>query len=41
MVAAYLAAQNLRDIEIIRGEEPPQQATGSGKYRQVIANVPH
>jgi phenylacetate-coenzyme A ligase PaaK-like adenylate-forming protein len=41
MVAAYLAAQNLRDIEIIRGEEPPQRATGSGKYRQVIANVPH
>ena len=36
-VASYLADQGLRDVRIVRGEEPPEQATGSGKYRQVIA----
>ncbi|WFS14990.1 phenylacetate--CoA ligase family protein [Rhodococcus aetherivorans] len=37
-IATYLAAHDLRDVEIVRGPEQPQQTTGSGKYRQVIAD---
>lgn len=36
-VAMYLASQDVRDVEIVRGEEGPEQTTGSGKYREVIA----
>lgn len=39
-LAAYLAAQGLPDIEIIRSPEPPQRSTTSGKFRQVIAVAP-
>jgi phenylacetate-coenzyme A ligase PaaK-like adenylate-forming protein len=36
-VAAYLAAQNLGNVEVIWDRERPQQNPSSGKYRQVIA----
>ncbi len=39
-LAAYLAAQGLPGIEIIRSPEPPQRSATSGKFRQVIAVSP-
>lgn len=38
-VAAYLAAQEVPDVDIVRGVEQPEQSPGSAKYRQVIAHA--
>ncbi len=36
---AYLAAQHLPNVELIRAGEPPEQAARFGKFRQVIATA--
>jgi phenylacetate-coenzyme A ligase PaaK-like adenylate-forming protein len=36
-IRAYLAAQGLANVELVRAPEPPAQNPASGKFRQVIA----
>jgi phenylacetate-CoA ligase len=36
-VRAFLAAQGLADVELVRAEEPPVRSPTSGKFRQIIA----
>jgi phenylacetate-coenzyme A ligase PaaK-like adenylate-forming protein len=39
-LSAYLVEQDLGTVELLRASEPPQQASHSGKFRQVIARLP-
>lgn len=36
-LSAYLAAQQLANVDVVRASEPPQQGARFGKFRQVIA----
>lgn len=39
-ITAYLAAQQLGNVVLVRASEPPEQSARFGKFRQVIARPP-